>query len=92
MLAGLFSLVFILVVLDYLLPGKSLNGVKLRDGTVLNYKINGLSMSSLLIVLLLARLFQLNSDSSLEYYLPELQFIYDNQLQLIIICFCFLLC
>ena len=83
---------FILVVLDYLLPGKSLNGVKLRDGTVLNYKINGLSMSSLLIVLLLARLFQLNSDSSLEYYLPELQFIYDNQLQLIIICFCFLLC
>lgn len=80
---------FILVILDYLLPGKSLNGVKLRDGTVLNYKINGLSMSSLLIVLLLARLFQLNSDSSLEYYLPELQFIYDNQLQLIIICFLF---
>lgn len=75
---------FTLVGLDFILPGKSLNGVTLRDGTNLNYKINGLSMSFILISLLMARLFQLSN-----YYLPELEFIYTHQLQLIIVCFLF---
>ncbi|RCK54466.1 Delta(14)-sterol reductase [Candida viswanathii] len=75
---------FVLVLLDFILPGKSLDGVTLRDGTTLNYKINGLSMSFVLLSILLARLFQLGN-----YYLPELEFIYNNQLQLIIVCFLF---
>ena len=68
---------FGLVLLDYELPGKHLKGVTLRDGTQLDYKINGKFMSSLLITLLSARIFK--SDN---YYLPELQFIYTHQLQL----------
>ena len=75
---------FILVAFDFILPGKSLNGVTLRDGTSLNYKINGLSMSLLLVTLLSARLIQLDN-----YYLPELDFIYSNQVQLIMVCFLF---
>lgn len=75
---------FILVAFDFILPGKSLNGVTLRDGTSLNYKINGLSMSLLLVTLLSARLIHLDN-----YYLPELDFIYSNQAQLIMVCFLF---
>lgn len=41
-----------LVALDFLLPGKHIEGVELRDGTKLNYKINGLAMSGCLLVLL----------------------------------------
>ncbi|KAK6465463.1 ergosterol biosynthesis ERG4/ERG24 [Scheffersomyces coipomensis] len=71
---------FGLVVLDFILPGKNMKGVALRDNTQLNYKINGLAMSGTLVVVLLARVYQ--SDN---WFLPELQFIYDNQLQLTIV-------
>lgn len=67
----------ILAVLDIYAPGKDIPGVELRDGTRLMYRINGKSMSGLLIALLLARLFSLES-----YFMPELQFLYDNQLKL----------
>lgn len=78
----------VLVVLDFVLPGKKLKGIKLRDNSQLEYKINGLLMSGLLIALLLSRLLVSNN-----YYLPELQFIYDNQLKLtlVTIIFSFLL-
>lgn len=69
-----------LVVLDFILPGKILSGIKLRDNSQLEYKINGLLMVGLLVVLLLGRLF-----NSGDYYLPELQFIYDNQLKLTLV-------
>ncbi|CAI5759028.1 unnamed protein product [Candida verbasci] len=68
---------FTLVVFDQIIPGTILNGVKLRDGTSLVYKINGLAMSGILISVLLSRLF-----TSEDYYLPELEFIYENQTKL----------
>lgn len=70
----------VLVVLDFVLPGKKLKGIKLRDNSQLEYKINGLLMSGLLIALLLSRILVSNN-----YYLPELQFIYDNQLKLTLV-------
>ncbi|CAK9439631.1 uncharacterized protein LODBEIA_P37310 [Lodderomyces beijingensis] len=69
---------FGLVALDQILPGTQLQGTELRDGTKLNYTINGVPMSLLLVTLLVARLFQVQ-----DYQLPELQFIYDHQLQLV---------
>ncbi|KAK6197497.1 ergosterol biosynthesis ERG4/ERG24 [Scheffersomyces amazonensis] len=71
---------FGLVILDFILPGRSLNGVTLRDNTKLNYKINGLAMSGTLLAVLAARVYQ-----STNWYLPELQFIYDNHLKLTIV-------
>ncbi|QBM86809.1 Delta(14)-sterol reductase [Metschnikowia aff. pulcherrima] len=67
----------ILAVLDIYMPGKDIPGVELRDGTRLMYRINGKSMSGLLFALLSARLLSLEN-----YYMPELQFLYDNQLKL----------
>lgn len=69
-----------LAVLDVYSPGKDIPGVELRDGTRLTYRINGLSMSGLLISILVARAFTLPN-----YYLPELQFLYDNQLKLTLV-------
>lgn len=79
---------FLLVAMDWILPGKMLNGVQLRDGSHLTYKINGLSMSLALIGLLLARL-----AGSERYYLYELDFLYKNlfKLALVAIIFSFLL-
>lgn len=71
---------FVLVLLDFILPGKNLKGIKLRDNSQLEYKINGLLMSGLLIVLILGRLF-----ASDNYFLPELQFLYDNHLKLTVV-------
>ncbi|KAK6457215.1 ergosterol biosynthesis ERG4/ERG24 [Scheffersomyces xylosifermentans] len=71
---------FVLVLLDFVLPGVHMKGVKLRDNTQLDYKINGLAMSGCLIALLIARVYQ-----SSDYFLPELQFIYDNQLKLTLV-------
>lgn len=70
----------ILAVLDVYSPGKDIPGVVLRDGSTLTYRINGLSMSATLIVLLTARVL-----SSPTYYVPELQFLYDNQLKLTLV-------
>ncbi|ODV96856.1 hypothetical protein PACTADRAFT_1442 [Pachysolen tannophilus NRRL Y-2460] len=68
---------FILVFLDFILPGKHLKGVELRDGTKLSYKINGLAMMGLLASTLIARFIQTNGE------MPELSFIYDNILSLL---------
>ncbi|KAI5952298.1 ERG24 [Candida jiufengensis] len=73
-----------LVLLDRIIPGKNLDGTKLRDGTKLNYKINGIGMSITLIVLLISRVFIVSN-----YNLPELQFIYDNQIPLLFTCIIF---
>lgn len=70
----------ILAVFDVYSPGKDVKGTVLRDGTQLSYRINGLFMATTLIVLLVSRL--LVSDN---YYLPELQFLYDNQMKLILV-------
>lgn len=71
---------FGLVIVDQIIPGKQLQGIELRDGSKLNYKINGKLMSLTLIVVLVSRLYTSN-----DYYLPELQFLYDNQLKLTIV-------
>lgn len=71
---------FGLVVLDFILPGKRLQGVALRDGTKLTYKINGLAMSGCLLGLIAARVY-----ASEDYYLPELAFLYANKLSLILV-------
>lgn len=70
------------VLLDYIVPGKPMKGVKLRDNTQLDYKINGLPFISLLLLAEIARY---------SYYgeLPELEFIYNNQLSLTIVCILF---
>lgn len=66
----------VLAVCDVTFPGKDIPGVELRDGTRLNYRINGLSMSVALVGLVVAR-----ALVSPNYYVPELQFLYDNQLK-----------
>lgn len=71
---------FGLAVADVYFPGKDMEGVELRDGTKLNYRINGLSMSGALVATLLARALSLDN-----YYLPELDFLYNHQPQLIFI-------
>lgn len=68
----------ILAVCDVYFPGKDIDGVELRDGSKLNYRINGLSMSGALVAIVFARAWTLDN-----YYLPELDFLYNNQLQLI---------
>lgn len=69
---------FVLAAMDLILPGISLKGIQLRDKTYLDYKINGLAMSGVLLSLLAARFYV-----SENYYLPELAFIYDHQIELI---------
>lgn len=69
-----------LAVLDVYAPGKDIPGIELLDGTRLMYRINGLSLSATLIVLLLARVLY-----SPTYFVPELQYLYDHQLQLIFV-------
>lgn len=71
---------FILAALDVYSPGKDMDGVELRDGTKLQYRINGVFMVGSLIALLLGRLF-----ASPDWYLPEMQFLYDNQAKLIFV-------
>lgn len=63
---------FVLVGLDIFIPGKEQWGVELRDGSKLKYSINGLQLVGFLLLLLASRfyLFGLN--------LPELDFLYDN--------------
>lgn len=70
----------VLAVLDVVLPGKNMPGIPLRDGTSLNYTINGLVMSTGLIAVLASRLYMADN-----YFLPELQFLHDNQLKLMLV-------
>lgn len=67
----------VLAVFDVYSPGRDVPGVELRDGTKLEYRINGRFMSSLLVSILVARAF-----ASDNYYLPELDFLYRHQLEL----------
>lgn len=68
-----------LAIFDLLLPGNYKKGVVLRDGTQLDYNINGISLSLLLIIILGTRFFLTSGN------LPELQFLYDNILEFTII-------
>lgn len=63
---------FALVLVDWASPGKNLKGVVLSDGTSLTYKINGIYVVSGLFALLGARAY------ILDFYLPELEFLYEN--------------
>lgn len=66
------------VILDAVVPGKFMKGVKLRDNSQLTYKINGLPFITLLTLLEITRYL---------YYgeLPELQFIYTHQMSLTLV-------
>ncbi|CCD22871.1 delta(14)-sterol reductase NDAI_0A07170 [Naumovozyma dairenensis CBS 421] len=68
-----------LLVFDTILPGKYMNGCELRDGTKLTYKINGISMVTLLILILSVRWNLTNGT------MPELQFLYDHILELCLV-------
>ncbi|CCH43170.1 Lamin-B receptor [Wickerhamomyces ciferrii] len=70
---------FGLMILDLSLPGYHKQGVELRDGTKLTYLINGVSISLILIITLLTRFWLTQGE------LPELQFLYQNILELTII-------
>lgn len=76
----------ILAVLDVILPGRVMNGVQLRDGSKLSYKINGIAMSTTLILVLAVR-WKLTDGQ-----LPELQYLYDNHVNLCIISILFSFC
>lgn len=75
---------FGLMLLDILVPGKHLKGIKLRDNTQLDYKINGLNLLVVLCSVFAVRIYR--SDN---YFLPELEFIYNNFLSLAIVSICF---
>lgn len=70
---------FALAVLDVGLPGKTMNGIQLRDGTYLSYKINGVAISTFLIIVLAYR-FKLTNGA-----MPELQYLYNNHLEICIV-------
>lgn len=74
---------FGLLALDLVVPGIKLQGIALRDNTKLTYKINGLNFVLILTVALLIRGFLLGG------YLPELEFVYDNLLQLSVVAILF---
>lgn len=70
---------FILAILDICLPGKTMDGVKLRDGTFLKYKINGIALSSVLIIVLAYRFKLTNGE------MPELQYLYKHHLDVCVV-------
>lgn len=69
---------FGLILMDYLIPGKIVNGSKLRNGSTLKYKINGFNFFITICIILVIRLLL-----SKNFYLYELDYIYKNQAQLI---------
>ncbi|CCH59648.1 hypothetical protein TBLA_0B08330 [Henningerozyma blattae CBS 6284] len=69
----------ILAILDILLPGKMMDGTLMRDNTRLVYKINGLTMTITLALVLILR-WQLT-----EGQMPEFQWLYANHTSLCII-------
>lgn len=68
-----------LAILSVILPGRNILGVELRDGTKLPYKINGISMSSALILVLSFRYVLTNGQ------LPELHFLYEHHIDICIV-------
>lgn len=74
---------FGLVILDTFIPGTTKPGVQLRDGTRLNYNINGVQLCSLFIIVLAAR-WQLTYGA-----MPELVFLYDHVLQFTVVAIIF---
>jgi len=72
-----------LAIFDLLLPGVERTGVELRDGSKLKYNINGISLSILLILVLITRFGLTNGE------MPELQFVYENILELTIVAITF---
>ncbi len=77
----------LLTVLDRILPGKQLKGIQLRDGSTLDYKINGKLLFTLLCGVFLTRIYNTNGQ------IPELIVVYENLLSLtgVTIVFSFLL-
>lgn len=69
----------VLAILAIILPGKNMSGVELRDGTKLPYKINGIALSTALALVLAVR-WQLTNGQ-----LPELQYLYENHVDLAIV-------
>lgn len=65
-----------LALLDVYIPGNEKFGIKLRDGSKLKYNINGLQLVSLLLIIICSRFYLLG------FNLPELNFLYDNFLNL----------
>ncbi|KAK9462008.1 ergosterol biosynthesis ERG4/ERG24 [Lipomyces oligophaga] len=68
---------FALVVLLYIVPGRTVEGTTLRDGTTLKYKINGFNSFLVVLVVLIARGFVTKGA------LPELAFVHNHLLGLI---------
>lgn len=65
-----------LALLDIIVPGKHVKGTLLRNGQVLDYKFNGKSVMVILGTILVSRGILNN------WKLPELDFAYDNMIQL----------
>ncbi|AET39062.1 delta(14)-sterol reductase Ecym_3597 [Eremothecium cymbalariae DBVPG len=70
---------FGLSILDLVLPGRELLGVKLRDGAQLAYKINGVAMISTLVLVLCVR-WNITGGQ-----MPEIQYLYEHHVDLCII-------
>ncbi|QPG75916.1 hypothetical protein FOA43_003302 [Brettanomyces nanus] len=79
---------FGLAILDLIIPGTWKQGVEMRDGTKLWYLINGKELSLALFALLFSRTWFTGSG----FTLPELSFLYDNTLPLMITTWEFSLC
>ncbi|SCU81441.1 LAMI_0B06260g1_1 [Lachancea mirantina] len=68
-----------LAVFDVVLPGRKMQGVELRDGSKLNYKINGMSLIGVLAAILAFR-WQLTGGQ-----MPEFQYLYEHHVDLCIV-------
>lgn len=74
---------FGLMIFDLVLPGVHKTGVVLRDGTTLDYNINGIALSLLLVLVLTTRWFLTGGA------MPELQFVYEHVLELTVVAIIF---
>ena len=73
----------ILALCDLLLPGKTVYGTQLRDGSRLKYRINGLSNLTLLILLLAVRYYTTSGR------MPELVYLYTHHIELCLVTIAF---
>lgn len=69
---------FGLTFLDLIIPGYTKNGIELRDGTRLSYLINGIELTAFLLSILGTRVYLYG------FNLPELNFLYDNFLGMMV--------